>query len=106
MTPHPALVKVVQTCSACPSQWNAWDANGRYYYLRYRSGIGTVDTYDDPDWETWEDFPDGKVARFEFGDNLDGSITLEEFCEQAGLELAPDADVSEKLGPLLVVRIG
>ena len=30
----PPLVRVVETCHACPSQWDAWDAACRYYYLR------------------------------------------------------------------------
>jgi hypothetical protein len=34
------LVRAVQTCPAAPSQWDAWDLDGRYWYLRYRSGHG------------------------------------------------------------------
>jgi len=44
------LVKAVQTSSACPSQWDAWDANGQYYYLRYRHAHGTVHRYSGPEW--------------------------------------------------------
>jgi hypothetical protein len=81
------LAKVVQTCWACPSQWNAWDAEGRYYYLRYRSGIGTVDTYPDPDPDTWNEPPIGAAARFEHGDELDGQISLHDFLALAGLRI-------------------
>jgi hypothetical protein len=80
-----ALAKVVQTCYACPSQWDAWDAEGRYYYLRYRSGIGTVDAYANPDPDTWNEPPDGAVAKFEHGDGLDGMISLNDFLALAGL---------------------
>ena len=83
------LTKVVQTSYACPSQWDAWDAEGRYYYLRYRSGIGTVDTYPAPDTGSWTAPPDGAIARFEHGDNLDGLISLTDFLALAGLSLAP-----------------
>lgn len=38
----PQLVRVIETCSACPSQWDAWDADGVYYYIRYRFGQLTV----------------------------------------------------------------
>jgi hypothetical protein len=82
------LARVVRTCVAVPSQWNAWTTSGQYLYLRYRSGIGTVDAYGNPDPETWTRAPDGAVARFDTGDRLDGEMTIEEFCERAGLELA------------------
>lgn len=88
------LTKVVQTCSACPSQWDAWTTTGQYLYLRYRFSRGTVDAYDNPDSDTWTKVPDGSVARFEQGDALDGEISLEDFLAAAGLELAPDAEVS------------
>ena len=77
------LTKVVQTCWACPSQWDAWDADSRYYYLRYRWGVGTVDS------------PHGtQIASFRHGDDLDGSIGLEGFMALAGLALAPRAEGS------------
>lgn len=44
------LVRVVQTSSACPSQWDAWDADGNYYYLRYRHAHGTVERHSGPEW--------------------------------------------------------
>jgi hypothetical protein len=81
-----ALKRVVQTCCACPSQWDAWDAEGRYYYLRYRSGIGTVTT--DHDSST-----DEPVARFKHGSDLAGSIRLKDFLALAGLSLVPGAEV-------------
>jgi hypothetical protein len=86
------LARVVETCSACPSQWDAWTATGQYLYLRYRFGIGTVDTYDSTDCETWTRPPDGEVARF--GESsLDGDINLADFLQATGLQLAPDAEV-------------
>lgn len=36
------LVKLHQTCEMCPSQWDAWDKEGNYYYIRYRFGVLTV----------------------------------------------------------------
>lgn len=95
------IVHAVQTCAAVPSQWNAWTANGQYLYLRYRSGRGTVDTYDSPDWETWTTPPDGAIARFGEGfetSSYDGEIGLEEFCERAGLTLAL-ADIQKAARP-------
>ena len=91
------IVRAVQTCTACPSQWDAWTADGQYLYLRYRGSRGTVDTYADPNSETWTTVPDGKLARFGKGFeitkwdkeiSLDGEIGLEEFCQRAGIRLA------------------
>lgn len=89
------LARVVQTCGACPSQWDAWTADGQYLYLRYRFGVGTVDAYDGPDSDSWDVAPDGHVAQFEDVDEpLNGTIELAEFCERAGLQLAEDAQVA------------
>jgi hypothetical protein len=32
------IERLEQTSFACPSQWDAWDENGTYYYIRYRWG--------------------------------------------------------------------
>jgi hypothetical protein len=40
------LVRLVQTCTACPSQWDAWAEDGTYYYVRYRHGTLTVNRDD------------------------------------------------------------
>lgn len=82
------LTKTEQTCWACPSQWDGWDAEGNYYYLRYRWGVGTVDAYPNADSDTWRSAPDGRIAHFKWGDDLDGVISLEDFVALAGLELA------------------
>jgi hypothetical protein len=78
------IVKAIQTCGACPSQWDAWDENGNYVYLRYRHGYGYAKVY-----ETGYDDPgDGEVvASFQHGDSLNGFITLHDFCKRADIEL-------------------
>lgn len=89
--PLPDLVRIVQTCQSYPSQWNAWDASGQYYYLRYRCGRGTVETagspedYVDPD--TWST----TVREFRHGDQLEGEIELGQFLELARMRLAAGA---------------
>lgn len=94
--PPITIARAVQTCLSVPSQWNAWTDDGRYLYLRYRFGHGTVDDYPSEDMDTWDRVPEGRLACF--GDcfprqGFDGEITLEEFCERAGLRLAPDVVV-------------
>ena len=79
------LVKVIETCMACPSQWDAWDAEGNYYYLRFRFGRGSVS----------RDHDDRKaIITFRHGDDLSGCLELGEFIELAdGVELAENAIV-------------
>jgi hypothetical protein len=84
------LVRAVQTCFACPSQWDGWDADGNYYYLRYRSGHGEIRQYRTENWsESPVDEYIGTVASFTYGDMLDGSISLDGFAHLAGIALAP-----------------
>jgi hypothetical protein len=103
------IVKAVQTSMACPSQWDAWDEEGRYYYLRYRHGCGSVErAASQEEWrkncvllEPTEEHPYGLYTwpgteflhehDFEEGNELDGSISLERFCELAKITLAPGA---------------
>lgn len=86
------LRRTVQTCTACPSQWDAWDLDGHYWYLRYRHGRGTAERQPGPDWRTWTDREpaisfDGASAGM-----ADGVIELEDFCQLAGLSIMPGAD--------------
>lgn len=73
------ITRAVQTCAACPSQWDAWDQDGRYLYLRFRHGHGTARR---------EGTDRGLVAEFSTGDSYDGVISLEDFAARAGFQLA------------------
>lgn len=66
--------RIIQTCSACPSQWDAWTPEGDYLYLRYRWGVGTVD-----------DETGNELARFSTGDPYGGVMDLDEFANRARL---------------------
>lgn len=81
------IIKAVQTCWACPSQWDAWTDNNKYLYLRYRSGHGTVKKFES-EAQSNKDFWSGElIAEFTYGNSLDGSIDLESFCKLANIEL-------------------
>jgi hypothetical protein len=99
------IVRAVQTSIACPSQWDLWDSEGRYLYARYRHGCGDVRQYKSENWvdaPACEDPEPGMpgsayrtnsefirhVTGFRYGHPLDGSMSLDEFAEHAGLELA------------------
>ncbi|WP_328898139.1 hypothetical protein [Streptomyces sp. NBC_00236] len=92
------LTRVVQTCSAYPSQWDAWTAGGQYLYLRYRHGEGCVELHpgpeDDADTsESWNEGLSGFLIEWDDGSG-NGVISLEDFLAGAGLVLAPGALVS------------
>lgn len=83
----PILTKMIQTCGACPSQWDGWDANGTYYHFRYRWGCLRVDTA--PTEEDWDSpiaiaygaEPTGKCETIyceELGDDFDGFMSYED----------------------------
>ncbi len=79
------IVRAVQTCWACPSQWDAWTADGEYLYLRFRHGHGTARWYAGG-------YPNNVnesrlVGEFTDPDPYAGSIDLDEFCRRAGLAL-------------------
>lgn len=86
------IANVVQTSFACPSQWDAWTADGQYLYMRFRHGYGSVRAEEGPDLPgPGEPYTMGPVvASFDHGDALDGCMELEEFCELAGIRLADD----------------
>jgi hypothetical protein len=83
------IVKAVQTCWACPSQWDAWTDEGQYLYLRFRHGVGTVEEQPSPDLSSWAD--DLPVIEFTH-EELDGSISLKEFAVRAHLALTLEVD--------------
>ncbi|MFJ8025526.1 hypothetical protein [Streptomyces sp. NPDC096311] len=87
-----SIARVVQTCGACPSQWDAWTTRGQYLYLRYRHGEGTVEQHPSEDTDTW----DGEESRLwtSWDDGTNGDwIGLVDFLAMAGLRLTPNAKV-------------
>ncbi len=86
--PHYTIVKAVQTCLSCPSQWDAWTDTGQYLYLRFRHGVGSVEEQPGPDVSTWGD----ETPAVLFGHpDRDGDISLAEFAERANLKLKLEA---------------
>ena len=70
------IVKVTQTCYACPSQWDAWVDNGDRIYVRYRWGGLTI-TYFGQDSKLDGDL----IFSSRVGDGLDGVLEYNELRE-------------------------
>lgn len=84
------LVKVVETCIGAPNQWNAWDADGQYYYLRYRHRQGTMDFHPGPNVDTWQTPPSETSGRLvDFVTKLDGGLDIVEFLHEVNKETIP-----------------
>jgi len=103
------IVRAVMTAMACPSQWDAWDADGNYYYLRYRYAHGSVTQYRTADWcDMTGDQLVRHVSEFvTHGHPLDGDIGLADFARRAGIELAPglaEEDFGDHLRDELILR--
>jgi len=63
---------LVQTCEACPSQWEAKTPDERGIYIRFRWGFLSISVSDNPG----EHGLDGKeVYGEQLGDGLDGVIS-------------------------------
>lgn len=90
------LIKIVRTCGACPAQWDAWDLDGNYWYLRYRHSRGTAERQPGPDWTTWDrSEPDIRFSTEDDDTYPDGWIELADFCKLAGLNIHPVAVIDE-----------
>lgn len=53
---------IVQTCSGCPSQWDAETVNGDYVYIRVRHGYFRIEISDEIIFEGYPDGIDGVMS--------------------------------------------
>ncbi len=90
------LVRVVQTCSAYPSQCDAWTVEGQHLSLHYRYGEGCIERHPGPDIDTPDSWGEGlSEVLVDWDDGTGrGVIGLESFLAASGLALAPGALVS------------
>ena len=70
------IAKIVQTCIACPSQWEGEFEDGSKLYIRYRHGTLRVEK------------GDKLLFSATFGDSLDGFIDLDTVLLKSRLTLA------------------
>lgn len=78
------LTKLVKTASMCPSQWDAWDADGNYYYIRYRHGWLYVDKA--PNYDAWWSYEKQRIYDVVLTDEDDGVMSTEEMLNHTGME--------------------
>ena len=78
------IVKLYQTCPACPSQWEGETDDGRSVYIRYRYGRLTMSVAAGGINAAVDAEPCVVVSH---GDGLDGYLTTDVMCE-----LIPDVE--------------
>ena len=74
------LSKIVQTCDACPSQWDAVADDGRPVYIRYRWGnltTGVGKQGETKDAAVWKCIQAPDVDTYDVGDG-NGVIEIDE----------------------------
>lgn len=78
------IKNIVQTCYACPSQWEAETLDGKAVYIRYRHGVLSVRLGK----TIYQAINKGKLRFHELvgGDN-DGYITLSKVAKLANLKI-------------------
>lgn len=77
--PLPTVISLVQTCGACPSQWDGVLDDGRAIYVRYRWGWLSVrvSTKEDAQ-EEFGAVRGEEIFGEQLGDNWDGVLTTTE----------------------------
>jgi hypothetical protein len=106
------ITEIIQTCGACPAQWEGKTADGRYVYIRYRHGVGrigfgaTLDDAVDDDTFNWEGKEDGWCSLYDvqtelISSGVDREITFAEGLVKSGeaveywLTVIEDPDADE-----------
>ena len=108
MNPKPKIEKIIQTCIACPSQWDMWDAGGIEYYVRYRwSNLSVVKSYKkEPDGSYWDEGIFYKKIPEDDDNNFEGWMTTDELIDHLK-EIFDFSDVKErrdqKWDPVLIL---
>lgn len=72
------LKSIIQTCSACPSQWEIKLTDGRMIYVRYRWGVLSMNISPTFTKDIYDAVGGEKIYRKSIGDGFDGTLTQEE----------------------------
>lgn len=81
---HLKLVRLTQTCGACPSQWDAMTDDGRQVYIRYRWGYLSVCVGEAGDADEYAGVRGKPFIGEQHGDGMDGVMSTEELMEVCG----------------------
>lgn len=91
------VVRIINTCQACPSQWEGATADGRVIYVRYRWGNLRINIGPQGDNTLRSALHGDEVVHLTLGGDLDGSISYDDLrAATAGVITWPDAESPEE----------
>ncbi len=76
--------KIVETCSACPSQWEGSLEDGRTLYIRYRHGYLSIRLSPEPTNDVMKAVGGEEIFGTEHGGAWDGCLDLQTVTELSG----------------------
>lgn len=86
------VTEIVQTCGACPSQWEGRLEDGSHFYARFRYGTLRVSVASTLEAAISGEADDGRDTRDLFfrqiSDSLDGVMSTDDMLNWAGLVMA------------------
>ena len=68
------VIEIVQTCSACPAQWEIKLKNGKMIYVRYRWGYLSIRISAEATTDVYKAVNGTEVYGKELGDSFDGCL--------------------------------
>lgn len=80
MSQLPKVVELVQTCDACPAQWDGLLDDGRAIYIRYRWGFLEVLAWPTRAQE-WDNDVEQTLVEKSYGDEYNGFLMFSTLVE-------------------------
>ena len=77
-SPALRVTNIVQTCGACPSQWEGKVEDGRMIYIRYRHGYLSIEASIHPSNDVDDAIGEDCILGLQHGDNYDGVMDFED----------------------------
>lgn len=96
------IVRIVQTCWACPSQWEGFMADGQVFYIRFRHG--NISVYVDPMDPLKDDAPiiDERYVSPYGCEGCMGYAELRRFLSSRGIETPEQMESENTFHPSIV----
>ena len=71
------IKRLMQTCNACPAQWEGWIEDVRMIYVRFRWGYLSVNISNEPTENVYDAVGGKEIFGRQLSDNLDGCLDID-----------------------------
>ena len=75
------IKRLIQTCTACPAQWEGWVEGGKMIYVRFRWGYLSVNISSMPTENVYDTVRGREIFGRQLSDDLDGCFDIEKLIE-------------------------